>query len=124
MAQVVSRQPLIAEFQVRARANPCIICGGQRHRNMFFSEFLVFPCQYLSTVAPHSYPYITWGMNNRPLRSRISEQSHPVDTNSNTLYYNHLYLFWGGGGYCCHSLCLGILVVFFPSCDHCFNGRK
>jgi hypothetical protein len=29
MAQVVSRRPLAAEAQIRARVNPCGICGGQ-----------------------------------------------------------------------------------------------
>jgi hypothetical protein len=29
MAQVVSRWPLTAEARVRARVNPCGICGGQ-----------------------------------------------------------------------------------------------
>jgi hypothetical protein len=29
MAQVVSRRPLTAEARVRARVNPCGICGGQ-----------------------------------------------------------------------------------------------
>jgi hypothetical protein len=52
MAQVVSRLPLIAEAQVRARVNPCEICGGQSGAGTGFSQSSsVFPCQYHSTVA-------------------------------------------------------------------------
>jgi hypothetical protein len=56
MAQVVSRQPLTAEARVRARVNPCGICGGQSGTGTGFSPsfFSVFPCQYHSTIAPYS----------------------------------------------------------------------
>jgi hypothetical protein len=44
MVQVVSRRPLTAETRVRARVNPCGICGGQSgHWDRFLSEFVGFP---------------------------------------------------------------------------------
>jgi hypothetical protein len=55
MAHAVSRWPLIAEARVRARVNPCGICGGQSGTGTgFFSEFFGFPCKYNSTIAPYS----------------------------------------------------------------------
>jgi hypothetical protein len=54
MAQVVSRWPLTAEARVRARVNPCGICGGQ--------SYSVLPCQYHSTIALQTH--IIWGMRN------------------------------------------------------------
>jgi hypothetical protein len=48
MAQEVSRRPLTAEAWVRARVNPCRICGGQRGTGTGFSpSSSVFPCQYI-----------------------------------------------------------------------------
>jgi hypothetical protein len=50
MAQVVSRRPLTAEARVRARVNPCEICGGQSGIGTGFSpSSSVFPCQYIVT---------------------------------------------------------------------------
>jgi hypothetical protein len=52
MAQVVSRRPLTAEARIRARVNPCGICGGQSGTGAGFSpSSSVFPCQYHYTVA-------------------------------------------------------------------------
>jgi hypothetical protein len=64
MPQVVSRWPLTAEARVRARVNPCGICGGKKwHWDRFFSEFFGFPLSiYHSTVALQTY--IIWGMRN------------------------------------------------------------
>jgi hypothetical protein len=63
MAQVVSRRSLTAEAWVRARINPCGICGGQSGTGIGFSpSSSVFPCQYHSTVAHQSH--IIWGMLN------------------------------------------------------------
>jgi hypothetical protein len=63
MAQVVSRRPVTAEARVRARVNPCGICGGQSGTGTGFSpEFFGFPCQYHSTVALQTH--IIWGMRN------------------------------------------------------------
>jgi hypothetical protein len=43
MARAVSRQPLTAESRVRARVNPCEICGGQSGTGTgFSSNFSVF----------------------------------------------------------------------------------
>jgi hypothetical protein len=54
MAQAVSRWPLTAEARVRARVNPCGICGGQSGTGQVFSEFFGFPCKYHSTIASYS----------------------------------------------------------------------
>jgi hypothetical protein len=63
MAQVVSRRPLTAEARVRARVNPCGICGGQSGTRAGFSpSSSVFSCQYHSTVALQTH--IIWGMRN------------------------------------------------------------
>jgi hypothetical protein len=63
MAQVVSRRPLAAEALVRARVNPCWICGGQSGTGTVFSpSSSVFPCQYHSTVVLQTH--IIWGMRN------------------------------------------------------------
>jgi hypothetical protein len=52
MAQAVSRRPLTTEARIRARFNPCGICGGRSGTGTGFSpSSSVFPCQYNSTVA-------------------------------------------------------------------------
>jgi hypothetical protein len=57
MAQVVSRRPLIAEARVRARVNPCGICGGQSGTGTGFSlEFFCFPLSIsFHRRSPNSY---------------------------------------------------------------------
>jgi hypothetical protein len=63
MAQVVSRWSLTAEARIRARVNPCGICGGQSGTGTGFSpSSSVAPCQYHSTVAVQTH--IIWGMRN------------------------------------------------------------
>jgi hypothetical protein len=60
MAQVVSRRPLTAEARIRARVNPCGICGGQSGNGTGFSpSSSVFPCQYIALQTR-----IIWGMRN------------------------------------------------------------
>jgi hypothetical protein len=56
ISQEVSRWPLIAEAREHARVNPYEICGGQSGTGTGFSQSSsVFPCQYHSTIAPHSF---------------------------------------------------------------------
>jgi hypothetical protein len=63
MAQVITLRLLTAEAQVRARVNPCGICGGQNGSGTGFSpSSSVFPCQYHSTVTFQTP--IIWGMRN------------------------------------------------------------
>jgi hypothetical protein len=47
MAQADSRWPLTAEARVRARVNPCGICGGHSGTGQVFSEYFGFPCKYI-----------------------------------------------------------------------------
>jgi hypothetical protein len=47
MAQAVSRRPLTAEARVRARVNPCGICGGQSGTGQVLSEYFGFPCKFI-----------------------------------------------------------------------------
>jgi hypothetical protein len=53
MAQAVSRWPLTAEARVRARVNPCVICGGQSGTGQDFSEYFGFPCKYIIPTLLH-----------------------------------------------------------------------
>jgi hypothetical protein len=63
MAQVVSRRLLTAEARVRARFNPCGICGGKSLTGTGFSpSSSVFSCQYQSAVALQTH--IIWEMYN------------------------------------------------------------
>jgi hypothetical protein len=62
MAQAVSRWPVTAEARVRARVNPCGICGGQSGTGQVFSEYFGFPCKYHSTIAPYSPITALWGV--------------------------------------------------------------
>jgi hypothetical protein len=56
MAQALSRWPLTAESGVRARVNPCGICGGQSGTGTGLSTSSpVFPCQYHSAVVLHTH---------------------------------------------------------------------
>jgi hypothetical protein len=50
MAQVVSRRPLTVEVRIRARINPRWICGPSGTGTDSSPSYLIFPCQYHSTV--------------------------------------------------------------------------
>jgi hypothetical protein len=53
---VVSRQPLNVEARVRARVNPCGICGGQIGTGAgFSSSSSVFPVISFHRRSPDSY---------------------------------------------------------------------
>jgi hypothetical protein len=71
MAQAVSHRSLTVEAWVRARVNPCGICGGQSGTGTGFLRVLWFPCQYHSTVSLQ--PRIIWGMNNMSASGSSSE---------------------------------------------------
>jgi hypothetical protein len=64
MTQVVSRRPLTTEARVRARVNPCGICGGQNGTGTGFSPSSSGfpPSIYHSTVALQTH--IIWRMRN------------------------------------------------------------
>jgi hypothetical protein len=56
MAQAVSRWLLTADAPVRARVNPCGLCGGQTgSRTVISPSSSFFPCQYHSNVALHAH---------------------------------------------------------------------
>jgi len=82
MAQAVSRQPLIAEAQIRSRDSQCGIYNELIGTGTgSYPSSSVFPCQYHSTLAPYSY--ITLAMKNGPVGGRSSEtQSHSIDVNN------------------------------------------
>jgi hypothetical protein len=78
--------PLTTEARIRALVSVCEMFGGQSGTGKgFSSSSSVFPRQYHSIVALHSY--ITWGMNKRLAPGRISDKSsHPIDTNKILLH--------------------------------------
>ena len=55
MAQVVSHQPLAAEFWVRSQASPCKICGGQSGNGTGVFLSTSVPCQYYCINARYSF---------------------------------------------------------------------
>ena len=55
MAQAASRRPVIEEAKVHSQVSPCEIYNGQCNNGKGFSPRTpVFPCQYYSTITPHS----------------------------------------------------------------------
>jgi hypothetical protein len=72
MVQAVGLRPLTAEARIHARISPCGICGGHSGAVTSFSQNIRF---FLSVSFHHisPYPYLTWGMNNRPFGGRSSE---------------------------------------------------
>jgi hypothetical protein len=85
MAQAVSRRPLTAEARVRARVNPCGICGGQKwHWDRFFSEYFGFPL----SVTFHRGSIVIYHMGEEPEGSSPHSQqpatgpsTEPVESN-------------------------------------------
>jgi hypothetical protein len=57
MAQVVSHQPLAAEFRVRSQASLCKICGGQSGTGSGFSRVLRFPVS-ISVPMLHTHLFL------------------------------------------------------------------
>jgi hypothetical protein len=55
MAQVVSHQPLDAEFWVQSQASPYKICGERSGTGTGFLPSTSVPCQNYCTNAPHSF---------------------------------------------------------------------
>jgi hypothetical protein len=56
IVQAVCRRHLTAESRVRARVNPCGICGGQSGTRTGSSpSSSVFPCQHHPTVVLHTH---------------------------------------------------------------------
>jgi hypothetical protein len=59
--RAVSRRQLTSESRVRARVNPCGICGGQNDTETGFSpSSSVFPCQYHPIVVLHTHMPSGW----------------------------------------------------------------
>jgi hypothetical protein len=77
MAQAVSCWPLTAESRVRARAQPCGICGAQSGTGTGFSQISSF--YHVSIISPslsiyiYIYIYIIPGMNSLPFSGSSSE---------------------------------------------------
>ena len=65
-AQVVSRQPVIAETRVPSQASPCKVCGGQGGTETGLSPSTsVFPFRYHSTNTAYSTSYAAHQKNER-----------------------------------------------------------
>jgi hypothetical protein len=76
MAQAVCRWPLTAEAQVRARVDPCDICGGQSGTGAGFSQSSsVFPCQYIIPPLLHIH---------------LSPPHEVCDSSEQAPHYHHL----------------------------------
>jgi hypothetical protein len=59
VVQAVSRRHVTAEDRVRCQANMLVIYGGRSGTKTDFSPSTsVFPCQYHSTNAPHSFIHL------------------------------------------------------------------
>jgi hypothetical protein len=74
MAQAVSRWPLTAEARVRARVDPCGICGGQSGTGQVFSKYFGFPCKI-------SFHHCSIFIYHRPMRCAIAlTKQHTITT--------------------------------------------
>jgi hypothetical protein len=79
MAQAVSRLPLIAEAQIRARVNPCGICGGQSGTGTGFPQSSsVSPVNIIPPSLSNSY-HLGYENRSASVSGRSSEmQSYPI----------------------------------------------
>jgi hypothetical protein len=57
MAQGDSRRLRMAAALIRTQVMSCEICGGQMTLGQVFSEFIVFPCQFLFHLLLHIHHY-------------------------------------------------------------------
>jgi hypothetical protein len=80
MAQAVGRRLITSESRVRARVNPCGICGEQSDTGTGFLRVLLFSPV---SIIPPSFAiliHIIWGTNNMSVSGSSSEtESHPKE---------------------------------------------
>jgi hypothetical protein len=87
MAQVVCHWPLIAETRVYAQVTSCGVCVGQIGTETGFSQgSLVFPCQYLPTVALHTH-ISSGGRTVGAIVAAVQGQFHCINMNNIQYYY-------------------------------------
>jgi hypothetical protein len=85
MAQVVSGRNLNAESRVRARVNPCGICGGKVALGQVSLRLLWV---FLS-ISFHRCPILIYhlGMNKRSVGGAVQRQSHPINITNMPFFF-------------------------------------